>query len=177
MIVSPSYWSVPPSAELDHSTGNFRRGPWRLCCCPALSSEIGFTLLTSQVVRGFSVAHSCFRYCSLITARSLFKFQVSSGLAPPPVVMAPFRERNIGTYRWQRSPESFEIRLFDILRFSLYRLPSQNQGTRLNHKPQNTEHANSEGGSSNEVSRQALARSLAVSCSSSSKVFGSMATP
>ena len=41
--------------------------------------------------------------------------------------------------------KSFEIRLFDILRFSLYRLLSPEQGKRLNHKPQDTEQANSEG--------------------------------
>ena len=63
---------------------------------------------------------------------------------PPREALAPFANETLLTNRWQRSPESFEIRLFDILRFSLYRLPSPEQGTRLNHKPYNSEPANSE---------------------------------
>ena len=43
-----------------------------------------------------------------------------------------------------RLPPAFEIRLFDILRFNFQRLPSPEQRKRLNHKPQNTEHANAE---------------------------------
>ena len=40
----------PAPAGLPYS--RTKLGTRRLCCCPALSSELGFMLLTSQVVRG-----------------------------------------------------------------------------------------------------------------------------
>ena len=55
--------------------------------------------------------------------RNQMKFQVSSSPAA-----LPHSRRNFVTNGWQGSPESFEIRLFDILRFRIHRLPSQNQG-------------------------------------------------
>jgi hypothetical protein len=73
------------------------------------------------------------------------KFQLSGG----PGMLAPFeKETCVRTVNVKgsllRLPPAFEIRLFDILRFSLLWLPSTEQGQRLSNEPSNNEQANAE---------------------------------
>ena len=74
------------------------------------------------------------------------------GQSRPQGALAPFEKETLAPTdgRDRPSPSRFACSIFCGSAF--IGLPSPEQGKRLNHKPQNTEHANSEGGSSNEVS-------------------------
>ena len=86
-----------PIPERNFSQGTWRRSSGRRAFEPNGSKAEEFGLETEP---------------TSATRRNQIKFQVS-----PAPLRCPIREGNFGTNRWQKSPKSFEIRLFDILRF------------------------------------------------------------